>query len=167
MARAIRSIVVMLSAALLTACTTVELSKSEPAQGQAMTEAVLNQKIDALLSQQRQICMDPKYADLRGKSPCQTSEITFKQLTDNAKITSGQRIQLIEASTQMDRINKEITALYAAFGTEQATRVAQARQWAYEQSITSRLNLVNQKITWGQYLDQRVKINTEMLRKAQ
>lgn len=167
MARALRSVMLLLTIALVSACTTVDLNDPTAQAGQESPEAILNQKISALLQEQRKVCMDPKYAAVRSKSPCQSSNITFASLADNNKITATQRAQLIEASTQMDRYSHEITSLYRAFGTEPALRIADARDWAYKQSLQNRLNLANGKITWGQYLDQRMKIESEMMRRAQ
>ncbi len=168
MARAFGSAAIVLAASLLTACASVDLNDPSASAGPASTpEAVLNQKIDAALQEQRTICLEPKYAAMRSKSPCLNSEINFAQLADNTKITDAQRAQVIDAFTRMDRLYNEITAMYQAYGTEQSIRIAQARTWAFEQSLKNRLQLVNRNVTWGQYLDQRMKINSEMMRKAQ
>lgn len=165
MTNAVRSFFVLLGAVLLTACTTVDLK--EPGSTQAQSpDLVLSGKIDGLLEQQRAICMEARYAALRAKSPCKSSDINFTQMSDRSKITSEQRSQLVEATTRMDQINKEITSLYRAFNTSESLRIADARSWAHEQSLKNRLSLADGNLTWGQYLEQRTKIEAEMLRRA-
>ena len=168
MARAFGSVVTVFALSLLTACTTVDLNDPSTTTASAGSpETVLNSKVDALLQEQRSICLEPKYAAMRSKSPCLNSEINFTQLADSSKITDAQRAQVVDAFTRMDKLYNEITTVYQAYGTEQTQRIAQARTWAFEQSLKNRLQLVNRNITWGQYLDQRMKINAEMMRRAQ
>lgn len=162
----LRSGMMAMAVALITGCTSVSLNNTDPSSASGTPQAVLNQQIDKLLLEQRSVCMSAQYEAMRQKNPCSIADITFAQLADNSKITNTQRPQVIDAYTKMDKLYQEITALYQAFGTEQATKVVQARNWAYEQSLKNRLSLVNGQITWGQFLDQRKQINTEMMRRA-
>jgi|SRR5690554_910926 len=154
-------------ATIVSGCATVELTDPSGPPASETSETMLDQKIDALLAEQREICMSPEYAALRNKNPCSNSDITFALLADRSKITNNERSQMIAAYTRMDKVYKEITSLYQAHASEAALKVAQARTWAYDQSMKNRLNLVNGGITWGQYLDRRMQISSEMMNRAQ
>lgn len=152
-----------IAALLISACTTVDLA--EP--GSSAASGTFEQKLETLHQSQQTICMSAQYATLRQKNPCDSKDISFAQLADNARITATQRQEMVQAYTQLDAVYKEITMLYQGHGSEQATRIAKAREWAFEQSRDNRLNLVNGKISWGQYLNQRLKINAAMNQRAQ
>lgn len=159
-------LVTFITTSLMFGCTSIDVQGPDTTPSLNSPEAVLNSRIDQLLEQQRSICMDAAFAAMRQKSPCSNRDITFAQLADNSKITRSQRTQVIEAYTRMDPVYREITELYATYGTPEGEKVAQARDWAHEQSVASRLALVNGKITWGQFLEQRMKINAEMMKRA-
>lgn len=126
----------------------------------------LNEKVAALAQAQLQACQAPEFESLRRLSPCKSDEITFAQLANSTKMSPRERALFIQASDRLDGFGKQITALYQASGIEAAQRIGSARAWAQAESTQNRLALVNQQVTWGEYLRQRMSIEAEMLRRA-
>lgn len=161
----IHSMFIIVATITLSACGT------SPDVGQESTRTAeidaTNQKISALIKAQLNTCMNETFETLRLLSPCQTENITFTQLANNTKITNQERELFIQASTQLDAFSKQITQTYRDADINSANKIADARAWAHTQSLENRLALINKKITWGEYLKQRMNIEASMLRQAQ
>lgn len=127
----------------------------------------LNEKVAAIAQSLLNDCMSTEFESLRRLSPCKTGDITLAQLANNSKINSRDRELFIQASDRLDAYSKQITQTYQQSDLTSAQRVAQARTWAQFETTQNRLALLNQKITWGEYLRQRMSIEAEMLRRAQ
>ena len=150
---------------LLTGCA-MNQSGSNLLSGQVSAGSVTD-AIAKLNVQQKEECMKPEYAPLRLKAPCSTKDLTFAQLADTTKMTDVQKDLFMQATTVMDSYSRSITDLYRQTGTPPGLKIADARDWAYAQSTQNRLELVERKITWGNYLKQRQQIEQDMLKRAQ
>jgi len=161
----IRAWLIVLVASGLTACASP--SGQEGSTAQSGAAEALNEQVAVLARSQLDACMSAEFAALRRLSPCQTGDITLAQLANNTKINPRDRDLFIKASDRLDEYSKQITQIYQRSDLASAQRVAQARIWAQSEATQNRLAIVNQKITWAQYLRQRMSIEAEMLRRAQ
>jgi hypothetical protein len=160
-----QSTVIVVATIMLSACGTNPDLRPESSLAAEIDAA--NQKISALIKAQLSICMNQKFEKLRLISPCQTENITFAQLANNTKITNQERELFIQASTQLDAFSKQITQTYRNADIGSSNKIADSRTWAHTQTLENRLALINKKITWGEYLKQRMNIEARMLRQAQ
>lgn len=155
---------VLVCALALSACTVVDPANTN---GVETSENGLKEQLNQLNRSQYDICTSTKYAALQSFNPCSNKDISFAQLADNKKVTPAQRAQMIALYTELDPVYQQITALYKNQGSDDGRLIADARDWAFEQARENRLQLINGKVTWGQYLDRRVKINNTMSQRIQ
>lgn len=155
---------ILLVSAGLTACGSPSAPHGSTAEGSPAQ--VLNEKVAALARSQLDECMSNEFEALRRLSPCKTGDITLAQLANNTKISQADRGVFIKASDRLDGYGKQITQIYQQSDLASAQRIAEARTWAQLEATQNRLALVNHKITWGEYLRQRMSIEAEMLRRA-
>lgn len=134
---------------------------------QQMGDQQLKEEVSKLSLLQKDECLKPVYAPLRAKAPCSTTDISLAQLADSTKITDSQKILFIQAASTLDTYTKSITALYRRSESATGQRIAEARESAFVQVTNNRLELIDRKITWGQYLRNRQAIELEMLKRAQ
>ena len=78
-------------------------------------------------------CADPKFSVIYEKTPCLSTNIYFKYMTDDTRITSAQKIVFVQLRESFSQSSEKI--------------------------VKNNLDLYNGKITWGEYNLRRKELN--------
>ncbi len=110
----------------------------------------------------RAACNKAEYQVILAKSPC--GEISFAQMADSSKITEAEKELFIKFATEFDAASAEqIAFLYRRGHLGDTKSLVGAVQWEYTLQQTQRaaLDLVGQKVTWGEFVTRRKAISVE------
>ena len=108
-----------------------------------------------------EICTRPEYEPLFEKCPCDPRKITFAQMADRTKITDGQKALFLKFATEADAATDAGTESIRKMGGPRNQKLVEIRQWSNQQNLKVRLDLVDRKITWGEYATRRKQIFDE------
>ena len=107
-----------------------------------------------------QVCINPDYAKLFAKTPCNSNDITLAHLADNDKIATDLKSVLLKYRTEVDAISKERNNFGRNDGFpldriwfEYLSTTAQAEIDRYN------LELYKENINWGEYNQARKNLN--------
>jgi hypothetical protein len=109
-----------------------------------------NDEIKPLISQIEAIAAKSEYRVFYEKAP-KVTDITFTHLSDKSKMTVAQKETFLALIDEVDPLNSRITTLLRQANDPKATRIADLRDTEKVRVNQLRLNLIDQKITWGEY----------------
>ena len=118
-----------------------------------------NDVIKGLQDQIGTIGNKPQYAPVIAKTPSKNTDIVFAHLSDKTKITPEQKTLFSSYLAEIEPLELKITATLRSANQTQATRIADLRDVSLLQSNQNRLNLIDQKITWGEFNIKRKEIS--------
>ena len=111
----------------------------------------------------KELCSRKEYEVIYAKTPCLSTQINFKNMTDNTKITEQQKFIFTKWREELDAsieitINREIS-LNGMAGKRFSNYYKSS---AKPQNDKNNLDLYNEKITWGEYNSKRQEIYLKM-----
>ncbi len=95
--------------------------------------------------------MKPEYQVVIDKAPIKLTDITFTHLSDKSKMNANQKAAFLAMIEETDVLVFRITSVYRNAGDPKAQRIADLRDAIRVPLNQNRLNLIDQKITWGEF----------------
>ena len=122
-------------------------------------------EMNRLGSKLTEICKKPEYAVIAEKVPCDHNAMTFAQMADSTKVTDGQKALLMKYWAEVDPVWAAVTAAIRSTNQRTYMKIADLRDEFVLQSNRLRLELINRKITWGEFATRRKEMSSELVKK--
>jgi hypothetical protein len=112
----------------------------------------LDEKLSKNVIDYMRLCNDEKFKDILKKTPCNKKDINFEMIADESKFDKHSRQKMIDFFNIFDAYIKERAAIFRQDPTELSKNKADYLEFS-ELNInnTARLDLMNGKITWGEF----------------
>lgn len=98
------------------------------------------------------VCGDERFKPLFLKSSCSANEISLNQLADNEKISESEK-ELLNLYTERNRefLNGELDIINKYMASPMKDEISIFRRKQFNEAINERIELIQGKITWGEY----------------
>lgn len=111
----------------------------------------------------KSVCVNDKYKEYFKKTTCFTKDLTFDMLVDKSKITNTQKKELISYSKEADLLQKQLTDIFQNYGGIYLKKVIPKRSEMLSKIDANKIDLFNEKITWGEFNKRRKDITAEVV----
>lgn len=117
------------------------------------------------------LCSNPEYQIIFNKSPCDITNVSFELLIDKSIITQEQKPVFVKYRKASGELDKEYRDSQVLYNGVKGRKMADLMESANQEFDKASLDLYEEKITWGEYLQKRrdlgAKYNAEAKRISQ
>ncbi len=117
--------------------------------GSAFGQINRQEQLDKLQKQSDERCASPEFKAYYEKSPCRTNQINFQYISDNSKITPAQKKIFLKLRAAIEEGQRQRIQVDRETGFGWAADVFE--QFSIPPNDANNLDLLNGKITWGEY----------------
>ena len=117
--------------------------------GNVFGQANRQELIDKLTQQSNERCVNPEFKPYYDKTPCLASQINFQYVSDTSKITPTQKKVFLAVRAGIDESQRQRIKVDRETGFGWAADVVE--QFSIPPNDANNLDLLNGKITWGEY----------------
>ena len=117
--------------------------------GSVFAQVNRQELIDKLKQQSDERCASPEFKSYYEKTPCLTNQINFQYVSDTSKITPAQKKAFLKVRSAIDETQRERIRIDRETGFAWTADVME--QYLIPPNDANNLDLMNGKITWGEY----------------
>jgi hypothetical protein len=117
--------------------------------GSAFGQNNRQEMLDKLKQQSDARCLSPEYKAYYDKTPCLANQINFQYVADTSKITPAQKKAFLSVRAAIDDTQRQRIQIDRETGFGWAAEVME--QYLIPPNDANNLDLMNGKVTWGEY----------------
>ena len=117
--------------------------------GNAFGQVNRQELLDKIKQQSDERCVSPEYKPYYEKTPCLANQINFQYVADTSKITPVQKKAFLKVRAAIDELQRQRIQVDRETGFGWAADVME--QYLIPPNDANNLDLMNGKITWGEY----------------
>jgi antitoxin component HigA of HigAB toxin-antitoxin module len=117
--------------------------------GNVLAQSNRQEQLDKLKQQSEERCASPEFKAYYDKTPCFANQINFQYVSDTSKITPAQKKTFLKVRSEIDASQRERNRIDRETGFAWAVDVVE--QYLIPPNDANNLDLMNGKITWGEY----------------
>ena len=117
--------------------------------GNVFGQATRQELLDKLKQQTDERCASPEFKPYYEKTPCLVTQINFQYVSDTSKITPVQKKAFLKVRAAIDENQRQRIQVDRETGFGWAADVLE--QFLIPPNDANNLDLLNGKITWGEY----------------
>ncbi len=136
--------------------------KSLPLTSDEARSQLGKKQFDALVTKEKALCTEPKYGAYFDKSPCSTGAMTAKDIDSDEKITFEDARVARELLSEKQKIQSDQIQVMKTYGNDKVKLRAYVIDKYFLMSLSNWDDLLNRKISWGEYNKAREALDKKM-----
>jgi len=135
---------------------------TQPQDGSVVTSPPTKNRLSEIQTEMRALCKSPELVVYFNKTPCSTNDTTTAHLSDQTKITAEEKIAINKAAQLFGNLFNESNDILRVRDSKSQQIVKFRETVAIPAQNKARNDLVDGKISWGEYNKRRKEINDRL-----